>query len=841
MPTVLVVEDNPISLKLLRVTLQGEGYRVLEAPDGASALSHMARGLPDLILQDLFLPDMDGFELVHRLREFPGAKSVPILALSGFLARLEAARATHIGFAACLVKPIEPSRLVEIVQSYLPPNPELRQNLGEGHHILVVDDNHVQLKLARLQMESQGFQVDVASNARAALEALNSNPPEAVLSDILMPDMDGFDLCRTLRQNPLFRHIPIVFFSSHCLEAADQALAHRAGANALIPRTPGLEEAAEAVIRAIQMGPPPPPVEPLESIRVEHLLRMAEQLERQASPQRPQEAMHIQGAQLAILTSACARLTSRSDQAPNLSEVLGTSLDAAGISRGALYLIDAHGQPKLHQSIGYDPTLQSSLKTFFDHQDFLMECANRGQVLSFPSERDESILALAGVASGLLVPVAYGGEAYGVLFLGAERTDLLGSDPVAFASALAGILAQALALTSAFSRLARSEERYRRIVESTTEGVWTIDSDHRTTFVNQRASDMLGYPIGEILGMPISTFMDEGQFEHAKASTTGIRGSRETKLKRRDGTELWVNISAAPLMESDGGSSGAMALVSDRTEEKKMQERDRQRTAELEAEVRERRKAEEEVGRLNAELEQRVVDRTTQLTEANQELEAYSYTISHDLRAPLRHILAFAHLLREGAGPALTEGSMKYLSKIDDSAKRMVVMIEDLLAFSHIGRSQMRLTPVNMKELVESAMKELALDTQDRAIEWHIGPLPQIVGDPSLLKQVWVNLLTNAIKYSRNSRPSRIKVIAQQRENEVEFEVTDNGAGFDMKHVDKLFGVFQRLHRESEFEGTGIGLANVRRIVHRHGGRTWAEGEVNRGATIHFTLPMGQE
>jgi signal transduction histidine kinase len=265
-----------------------------------------------------------------------------------------------------------------------------------------------------------------------------------------------------------------------------------------------------------------------------------------------------------------------------------------------------------------------------------------------------------------------------------------------------------------------------------------------------------------------------------------------------------------------------------------------QANARLKDEIVEHKLAEEKICRLNQELEQRVRDRTTQLEAANKELETFAYSVSHDLRAPLRHISGFLGMLQDEAPKTtLDEKCQHYMDNISGETKRMGMLIDDLLSFSRMGRSEMSKVQVNLNELLKDVIQEFKLETDGRNIEWKISPLPLVTGDRAMLRMVLVNLISNALKFTRSRSPAEIEVGWQKDyEKEITLFVRDNGVGFDINYAYKLFGVFQRLHRADEFEGTGIGLANVCQIIKRHGGRTWAEGEVNHGATFYFSLPQ---
>ena len=253
--------------------------------------------------------------------------------------------------------------------------------------------------------------------------------------------------------------------------------------------------------------------------------------------------------------------------------------------------------------------------------------------------------------------------------------------------------------------------------------------------------------------------------------------------------------------------------------------------------ITDRKRREHEIQSLNEELGKRTVE----LESINKELEAFAYSISHDLRAPLRHMSGFTELLQKHTGAQLDAKSQRYMSMILESSKRMGALIDDLLAFSRIGRAEAHMKAVSLDQIVEEAVTESRRDADSRKIVWKIGKLPASYGDRSMLRLALVNLISNAVKFTRTREQAQIEVgCNQQDKNQVVVYVRDNGVGFDMKYVNKLFGVFQRLHPNESFEGTGIGLATVQRIVHRHGGRIWAEGLVDQGATFYFSLSNPQ-
>jgi PAS domain S-box-containing protein len=385
--------------------------------------------------------------------------------------------------------------------------------------------------------------------------------------------------------------------------------------------------------------------------------------------------------------------------------------------------------------------------------------------------------------------------------------------------------------------LQRSSLFQKAILDDAAYGIVASTPDGRVASFNRAAERLLGYSASEVIGKEAARLWHDPAEIEARARQLGdelretvgagfdvfaarlrhgLTEEREWTVIRKDGTRVSVLLSVTATRDENGAVSGYVGLMYDLTD---------------------RKRAENEIHRLNAELERRVVERTAQLEFANNELEAFCYSVSHDLRAPLRHIDGFVQLLTSSCQSDLNEKGQHYVDVIGGSVHRMAELIDDLLQFSRTARAELRQRDLDMNQILDEVLGPLREACANRRIEWNIGDLARVRGDSSLLRQVWANLLENAVKYTRTRETAHIEISRHDEAEEVVFTVADNGVGFDMRHAHKLFGAFQRLHSQEQFEGTGIGLATVQRIVRRHGGRVWADAEPDKGARFCFSVP----
>lgn len=379
--------------------------------------------------------------------------------------------------------------------------------------------------------------------------------------------------------------------------------------------------------------------------------------------------------------------------------------------------------------------------------------------------------------------------------------------------------------------LEESRDRYADLYDFAPVGYFTFNHRGVIKDVNLTGASLLGVERKKLLNRGFGRFVSQenlAKWDRHLMDTWNNTGKQncELLLERSDGFRFHAGIESVRV-DSGGGTPAVRSIMSDITERKQAEET--------------MIGTEETIRLLNNQLKHRI----DELDAAYEQLEAFSYSVSHDLRAPLRHISGFVKLLQQRMGslggdtPDIKAGD--YMDTIFRASEKMGMLIDDLLNFSRLGIEQMKKRKVNLNALVSKVVREIGDELKSRKIRWEIDELPEVYGDPALLNMVFANLLSNAVKYTCTLHEAEIRIGSKDDGDETIFFVQDNGVGFDMKYVGRLFGVFQRLHSENEFKGTGIGLANVRRIISRHGGRTWAEGSMGKGATFYFTLPKKEE
>ncbi len=438
-----------------------------------------------------------------------------------------------------------------------------------------------------------------------------------------------------------------------------------------------------------------------------------------------------------------------------------------------------------------------------------------------------------GLNSFVAYPLKVFGKIRGLFCLYSSETDFFDSDEIKLLDEMAMDISFAMEYMGneaerqrAETALQVSEERYRTVADYTYDWEYWLAPDRRVLYSSPSSERVTGYRPQEFIDNPL--LLEEIIFPEDRHDFESHLGNvvsdnfesmvhrMDFRIRRRDGNIRWIGHACQEILRSDGTSLGRRVSNRDITD---------------------RKLAEESVRKLNAELEERVRERTAELEEKNQELEAFTYSISHDLRAPLRAIDGFSRIILDDFGANLEKEARSLLDGILNNTKEMSLMISGMLALSRAGRSELTFVTIDMTGLASSIFKEIAGPDIQKEFIFSISPLPEAYGDQTLIRQVWSNILSNAIKYTLPKEERRIEIGNHRKDGMLIYYIRDSGVGFEAEYSNKLFGVFQRLHSAQEFEGTGVGLAIVKRIIQRHGGSVWAEGRINQGATIYFSLP----
>jgi len=572
---ILVVEDNPITMKLVRAALSGEGFQVLEAPDARAALEQVRGQRPALVLLDLVLPDRDGFKLLPDLRA--ACPDVPIVALSGYFGRSSDARASGAGFDDVLVKPVEPSRLLAVVRTWLPEKGGPVRAGAAGRRVLVVDDDPIQRKYSSVRLRSLGLEVLSAADGQEALEVARRERIDAIVSDLLMPRMDGFALCRAVRGDPGLSRLAVVLATSSYVEDADRKLAEAVGADAYVIRTPGLEQVVEALLGALSRPTRATPRGPVDAgVERDYTERVVRQLEKQvAINSNLSQRCALQAAELSILSGVTHSLTAGSGFAAGLQDVLGQCLDAGGISHGAIYLLDETGTRVVERvQVGGPGFTAAEVDAQLLADGALRLLLEQLEPVDLPAvapPRD------ARLSSGMAVPITSNGERLGILVIGSHSQRLEREDWLSFARALGGQIGQALTVARAFQRVSDSERRFRSLLDSTEQGIYGLDRAGRIVFANEAAAQATGFDRAGMLGRSMHELVhhtrpDGAPYPDDACPISGVLRAGQAVRRsdevfwRRDGRSFPVEYSANPVLADDrvDGVVVAFADISER-------------------------------------------------------------------------------------------------------------------------------------------------------------------------------------------------------------------------------------------------------------------------------------
>jgi PAS domain S-box-containing protein len=826
---VLLVEDNPIMCRFVCSALESDDMRVIEAHSGAQALGLWAQGASDVVLQDTMLPDIDGFDLVTRLRHMPGGADVPILALSGLLSESDAARISAVGFSDVITKPLEVSRLRQVVRAHLPQSNSMPARFGEGRRVLIVDDDAIQGKLLAFRLARLGFQTLSAADGLEALELARDTMPDAIVSDIMMPTLDGFGLCAAVREDPKLSTTPLVLMTNSYVDEPDRQLARTAGADGFVIRTPALTEVIEALhgslsrrgkARQITAASP----EKLEKVWTR---RVVSQLERQVALNAGMARRSATlSAELAVLRGISEALANRQDTRTALADVVGACVDASGFSHGLLYIAQS---PELKLTFGPwegwgEADLGSLLET---GKQMLGEASTASLAIATPEalRRLSPRFDESRVTSVAMVRITRGDAVFGTLLM-ASKVGSAAQERLAFLEAVAAQIAQALALTRAFAEKELSEQRatqqaavLRSVLDTVAEGVVVTDARGEFLLWNPAAERILGtgsvhvpaqqWP--ERFGMCFADSMvpvAPEQVPLVRALSGQVVDDQQSfHLGSGGGSEgKQVTISARPF-EKDGAVSGVVTVVRDVTDERATQTR------------------------------LLVADRLASIG-------MLAAGVAHEINNPLAAVLANLDLASEqlarllgGPNPPEATEIGRMLHEAKDAGDRVRRIVRDLRTLSRPEADPT--SPVDIHQVLESVLRLAKNEILRRAhvVRELADEARYVLGNEPRLSQVCLNLVMNAAQALPEGQPEENEIRVQTRldpNGRVVVTVSDTGQGISPESMKRLFVPF--FTTKAVGLGTGLGLSICQRLVTACGGDISAESRPGAGASFHVTL-----
>ncbi|MEO5770144.1 MAG: response regulator, partial [Polyangia bacterium] len=820
--TILVVDDSLTTRKLVCVALAKRGYRVLEAADGRSALDLVAREQPVLVLQDVVLPDVDGFALVAELRRC-SRNQVAVLALCGFRSRSDEARIAAVGFDDIVVKPIDPAGLIPVVEAYLPATEVRGERFGAGKRLVLADDDPAQLKLTAFRLEKLGFVVQTARDGREAIALITAAPPDVIVSDILMPIVDGFGVALAVRQDPRLASVPLLLVTSSYIDEADRDFARRAGASDLVLRTPEQRELIQA-LRDLLAQPPPgatlraAALPELEKERTERVIR---QLERHVAMNAGlARRCSSLSAELAVLAGISDAVLKDQNTENALEEALATCFDAGGIAMGGLYLLQPDGEFRarpLGTSVTWKP---DDLPSFFGDKALLRQIIAGGTTVILPSTRyaDESVQAMlrrSGGSAAMVVPLAHAGHAIGALLMIAAGEQLDQEDWLLFAQGVGGQIAQALALARAFEQRETAERRavesraeWQALAEQAPDIIVRLDREGIVHFINRvspprTTGDQVGKPWLEAI--PAEYRLDLSRALQ-QVLTTGEPSSHEIMLPAVDGKTDWFSSRIGPV-RADGLITGAIVISRHITQQK-------QEEAQL-----------------------IVADRMASVG-------TLAAGVAHEINNPLAAVIANLELAyRDAVDLAQKSGNrelVEYLQDAREAAERVRLIVRDLKVFSRADEH--RTGPTDVRAVLDSTLRMAWNEIRHRArLVKEFGPVPPVDGNESRLGQVFLNLIINATHAipEGQSQRNEIRVSTRMAAGDmVAIEITDTGVGMTEEVQRRLFTPF--FTTKPPGLGTGLGLSICQRLIAAMNGSINVVSKVGQGSTFTVLLPLAQ-
>lgn len=889
--TILVIEDNATNLELMTYLLRAFGHRTLTAGDGAEGLETARRELPNLIVCDVHLPSLDGYEVARRLAADEALCGIPLVAVTALAMLGDREKLLAAGFDGYISKPIDPETFVTQVESFLaakrehPPSAAASETRAPAT-ILVVDDRRTSREFLVSLLGYKGYRVLEAADGADALEVVRSARPNLVISDILMPTMDGYEFVRRLRAEPEIAATAVVFYTAHYLAVEARRLAAACGVSQVVTKPAEPEAVLRVVEESLGMDRSAPVAPPAAAFDREHLRLMSDKLWQKV------DALNAANSRLAALYEFAQGLATERDPARLLASFCHSARRIVGARYALVAVLDESGQAWGHLcSSGMSDEIRSHLVAANPRHGVLGHVlVNAHPVRLRLGEATGVDLGLPAhhppVESLLAVPIASLTHVYGWLCL----TDRIGvPEPTPEDEQLAGALAaqvgrvyegvrlqvelglRAAALEAEVGERRRAEEAVRRqalrlenlraidhailaaetptqiaaitlpklreLVPAELAAVVLFDSgsDAASVIALSASPPIAGADVGAI---PLAEFAPRPTFEANRTlrvdDISTLTGASKVVGRL---AEIGMRSLLTQAIHAGGSLLGVLTLATTRAAAfgREHEEITREVSDQLGIAILQSR-LHLELASHATDLERRVAQRTARIEAVNRELESFSYSVSHDLRSPLRAIEGFGKAVLEAHDEQLPPESRELLGRIIGSTEQMQRLIDDLLRLARTTAGDAVAQTVDLGDLAESIAAELRAGQPERRVELVVAPRLEVRGDRRLLRLALENLLGNAWKYTSKHASARVEIgVEHSIEGDVYF-VRDDGAGFDMRQADRLFRPFQRLHSADDFEGSGIGLATVQRIIHRHGGRIWAEGALERGATFYFTL-----